>query len=96
MQRRHDQQNRKRKLLVFFQESPTGELVDYGFSMEEESNEHETSEQITSDNEVQEDPETQVEVDARSCETVYESGKTGKINPEQGQFLKADAFCRLD
>lgn len=62
-------------LIPRLQESPTGELVDYGFSMEEESNEHEASEQTTSSNEVQEDPETQVEVDARSSETFCKFGK---------------------
>lgn len=48
--------------------------------MEEESNEHEASEQTTSNNELQEDPETQVEVDARSSETFCEFRKTYGIN----------------
>lgn len=82
----------KNVFCFFFQESPTGELVDYAFSMEEESNEYEASEQMTSDNEMQEDPETQVEVDARSCETFCESGKTCEINSEQGQFVKTETF----
>lgn len=79
-------------MFFFFQESPTGELVDYGFSMEEESNEYEASEQMASDNEMPEDPETQVEVDARSCETFCESGKTCEINSEQGESVKTETL----
>lgn len=60
--------------------------------MEEESNEHEASEQTTSNNELQEDPETQVEVDARSCESFCESGKTRAISPEQSQLLETETF----
>lgn len=57
--------------------------------MEEESNEYEASEQTTSHNELHEDPETQVEVDARSCETFFESGE---MNSEPGQLVGKDEF----
>lgn len=60
--------------------------------MEEESTEHEASEQTTSNNELQEDPETQVEVDARSCESFCKSEKTRGMSPEQGQLVETETF----
>lgn len=77
--------------VCYFQESPTGELVDYGFSTGEESNEQEASEEITSENQLQAEPETQVEVDARSCETFCVSDKADE-NSEDGKSVRTNQF----
>lgn len=68
-----------------FQESPTGELVDYSF-IGAECSEQESSEEKTSDNQLQPDPE--VDLDAQSCETFCVSEKTDGKNSEEGEFVK--------
>lgn len=80
--------------VCYFQESPTGELVDYGFSTGEESNEQEASEELTSENQLQADPETQVEVDARSCETFCVSDKADEKNSEDGKPVRTNQFLQ--
>lgn len=63
--------------------------------MGEESNEQEASEEITSENQLQADPETQVEVDARSCETFCVSDKADEKNSEDGKFVRTNPFFDL-
>lgn len=67
-----------------FQESPTGELVDYSF-IGEESCEQESSEEKISGNQLQSDPEP--ELDAQACETLCVSEKTDGKNSEEGEFI---------
>lgn len=67
-----------------FQESPTGELVDYSF-IGAECSEQESSEEKTSGNQLQADPEP--ELDAQACETFCVSEKTDGKNSEEGEFI---------
>ncbi|XP_070779056.1 serine/threonine-protein kinase LMTK1 [Enoplosus armatus] len=81
-----DELERKKKAVSFFddvtvflfdQESPTGELADYTFS---ESSGQESSEEKTSDHQLQHDPE----LEAQSCETFCVSEETDGNNSEDG------------
>ncbi|XP_044037049.1 serine/threonine-protein kinase LMTK1 isoform X4 [Siniperca chuatsi] len=81
-----DELERKKKAVSFFddvtvflfdQESPTGELADYTFS---ESSGQESSEEKTSDLQLQPDPE----LDTQSCETFCLSEETDGNNSEEG------------
>lgn len=73
-----------RNICVYdFQESPTGELADYAFSVGE-SSEQESSEGKTSDQQLQPDPE----LEAQSCETFCVSEETDGNNSEEGEFVK--------
>ncbi|XP_076608059.1 serine/threonine-protein kinase LMTK1 isoform X1 [Chaetodon auriga] len=84
-----DELERKKKAVSFFddvtvflfdQESPTGELADYAFSLGTESSEQESSEEKTSDQQLQPDPE----LEAQSCEAFCVSEETDGNNPEEG------------
>lgn len=70
------------------QESPTGELADYAFSIGTESSEQEFSEEKSSDQQLQPDPE----LEAQSCETFCTSEGTDGNNSEEGEFVK-DIKC---
>lgn len=69
-----------------FQESPTGELVDYTFSVETEANEQESSEEKISDQQLQPDPELEAELEAQSCETFCVSEGTDGSNSVEGEL----------
>lgn len=71
-----------------FQESPTGELVDYGFSLGAESSEQESSEEKTSDHQLQLDPDLETDLDAQSGEAFCVSEETNGKNLEEGEFIK--------
>ncbi|TMS15682.1 Serine/threonine-protein kinase LMTK1 [Larimichthys crocea] len=84
-----DELERKKKAVSFFddvtvflfdQESPTGELADYAFSIGTESSEQEFSEEKSSDQQLQPDPE----LEAQSCETFCTSEGTDGNNSEEG------------
>uniref|UniRef100_UPI0037E7DC36 serine/threonine-protein kinase LMTK1 isoform X2 n=1 Tax=Semicossyphus pulcher TaxID=241346 RepID=UPI0037E7DC36 len=83
-----DELERKKKAVSFFddvtvflfdQESPTGELADYAFSIGTESSEQEASEEKNSD-QLQPDPE----LEAESCETFCDSEEVEGNNSEEG------------
>lgn len=73
------------KIVYDFQESPTGELVDYSFSAGAESTEQESSEECTSDYQLQMDPA--LETDAQSCETFCVPEETHRKNLEEGKAV---------
>ncbi|XP_054463301.1 serine/threonine-protein kinase LMTK1 [Anoplopoma fimbria] len=84
-----DELERKKKAVSFFddvtvylfdQESPTGELADYTFYAETESNGEESSEEKNTENQLQPDPE----LEALSCESFCVSEETNGNNSEKG------------
>ncbi|XP_070703573.1 serine/threonine-protein kinase LMTK1 [Pempheris klunzingeri] len=84
-----DELERKKKAVSFFddvtvflfdQESPTGELADYAFSSGTDCSGQETSEEKTSDHQLQHDPEHE----AQSCETFCVSEEIDGNNSEEG------------
>ncbi|XP_035510467.1 serine/threonine-protein kinase LMTK1 isoform X1 [Morone saxatilis] len=88
-----DELERKKKAVSFFddvtvflfdQESPTGELADFAFSIGAESSEQESSEENTLDHLLQLDPEPEAELKTHSCETYCVSEEKDGNNSEEG------------